>query len=349
MIRFPFSFTSRALKSSCINIALILSSLLLTALPSHAQEGQGDEKITVNTTLVQLNVGVVDRQGHAVTNLSRNDFSVYEDNVLQPITDFEPTTTPFSLVLLLDLSGSTLTFRPTLKQAAYRFLDALQPEDRVAVIVFYSDKIKTISDFTTDRHKTAKAIEFADEGKGETHFYEALKYSLAQLAREGKRRKAIVTLTDGIDTELQKQDRTAAAKAQTNDEAIASVKPDASAQLNAVLSTADRQGVTIYPLALPSGDPKRLAFAEPVQIAIYNAARVRLQALADRTGGRLNEIRRLEDMGLLYAGIAADLRSLYTIAYSPKNTSAPPGSWRKIRIEVSQPELIAHTKTGYAR
>jgi len=347
MIRFPFSVASPALKSSCIAIALIVSSLFLTALSARAQDEPDGGKITINTTLVQLNVGVVDSQGHAVTNLSRNDFSVYEDNVLQPITSFEPTTTPFSLVLLLDLSGSTLTFRPTLKQAAYRFLDALKPEDRVAVIVFYSDKIKTLSDFTTDRRKTAKAIEFADEGKGETHFYEALKYSLAQLAREGKRRKAIVTLTDGLDTDLRKQDREAAVNAQTNEAAIASVKPNASAQLNAVLSAADRQGVTIYPLALPSGDPKRLPFIDPVQVAIYNAAHVRMQMLADRTGGRLNEIRRLEDMGLLYAGIAADLRSLYTIAYSPKNAAAPPGSWRIIRIEVSHPELIARTRPGY--
>lgn len=347
MMRFSFSFTASTLKSCCTIFALLLSSLFFSATAIYAQGGEDGGVVKVNTTLVQLNVGVVDRQGHPVTNLSRNDFAVYEDNVLQPISDFEPTTTPFSLVLLLDLSGSTLTFRQTLKQAAYRFLDALTPEDRVAVVVFYGDKIKTISDFTTDRSKTGKAIEYAD-GKGETHFFDALKYSLTLLGQEGKRRKAIVTLTDGIDTEMQKQDRMAAAKAKTNDEALASVKPDASAQLNAVLSAADRQGVAIYPLALPSGDPKHLPFAEePVQVAIYNAARVRLQALADRTGGQLSEIHRLEEMGRLYNEIAAELRTLYTIAYSPRNDKAAPGPCRTIRIEVSQPELIARSKTGY--
>jgi VWFA-related protein len=235
-----------------------------------------------------------------------------------------------------------------MKQAAYRFLDALMPDDRVAVVVFYGDKIRTISDFTTDRRKTAKAIEFADDRwRGETHFYDALKYSLAQLAQEGQRRKAIVTLTDGIDTELQRQDRMAAAKAETNDAALASVKPEASAQLNAILSVADRQGVTIYPLALPSGDPKRLPFVEPVQVAIYSAARARMQTLADRTGGQLSEIHRLEDMGRLYNEIAANLRTLYTIAYSPKSKNSTPGQCRTIRVEVSQPELIARSKTGY--
>jgi Ca-activated chloride channel family protein len=346
MIRFSLSFTFPALKSFCITFALILSGMLLSGVSASAQQqDEQGEVVTVNTSLVQLNVGVVDGQGHPVTNLSRGDFSVYEDDVLQPITDFEPTAAPFSLVLLLDMSGSTQTFRPTLKQAAYRFLDALGPEDRVAVVAF-NEKTKTLSDFTTDRRKVAKSIEYA-EGKGETHFYEALRFALQQLGKEGKRRKAIVVLTDGIDTEMRKQDRDAAASAHTNDEALASIKPNASAALNAVLSAADRQGVTIYPLALPSGDPKRLPFVEPVQAAIYGSARARMQTLADRTGGRLNDIKRLEDLGYIYNGVAADLRTLYTIVYRPKNADAPAGRWRAIRIVVSRPELLARTRPGY--
>src|SRR5918912_460676 len=344
MIRFRFSNAFPGLKSFRITFALILSCLLLWGHQASAQEGP-DEVVKVNTALVQLNVGVVDREGRAVTNLSRTDFNVYEDGVLQPITVFEPTAAPFSLVLLLDMSGSTQSFRPTLKQAAYRFLDARAPEDRVTVISF-NQKIETLAGFTMDKRKIAKAIEYA-EGKGETHFYEALRYSLEQLAKEGKRRKAIVVLTDGVDTEMRKQDRDSAASAHTNEEAIASVKPEASAALQSVLNAADRQGVTIYPLALPSGDPKRLPFVDPVQIAIYSSARTRMQTLADRTGGRLSEIRRLEDMGLLYAGNAAELRTLYTVFYRPTNTNAQPGRWREIRIQVSRPELIARTKPGY--
>jgi VWFA-related protein len=344
MIHFRFPFAFPALKFFCISFALILSCTLLSAASAYAQDDP-DEVLKVNTSLVQLNVGVVDRQGRAITNLSRNDFSVYEDDVLQPITNFEPTTTPFSLVLLLDMSGSTQSFRPTLKQSAFRFLDALAPDDRVAVIAF-NEKVKTLANFTSDRKKMANAIEYA-EGKGETHFYEALKFALDMLGKEGQRRKAIVVLTDGIDTQMKKLDRASAANAHNNEEAIASVNPDASAPLRTVLGAADRQGVTIYPLALPSGDPKRLPFLEPVQTAIYNAARARMQTLAERTGGRLNEIRRLEDMGRIYAEVAAELRTLYTVVYRPTNTSAPAGRWRAIRIEVSRPELIARTRTGY--
>jgi len=174
-----------------------------------------------------------------------------------------------------------------------------------------------------------------------------LDYALELLGKEGQRRKAIVVLTDGIDTQLKKLDRDSAANAHTNEEALASVKPDASATLNAVLRAADRQGVTVYPLALPSGDPKRLPFLEPVQTAIYHSARVRMQTLADRTGGRLNEIRRLEDLGRIYAEVAAELRTLYTVVYRPTNADTAAGRWRAIRIEVTRPELIARTRTGY--
>ncbi|HEY0375734.1 MAG TPA: VWA domain-containing protein [Pyrinomonadaceae bacterium] len=344
MINLRPSAVPRALKSFCAGLALALFCVFLTPTSAYAQDDPG-EVLKVSTSLVQLNVGVVDRQGRAVTNLSRGDFSIYEDGVLQPITDFEPNTSPFSLVLLLDLSGSTQSFRPTLKQSAYRFLDALSPNDRVAVVTF-NEKVKTRVNFTNDFRKAGKAIEYM-EGKGETHLYTALDYVLEMLAQEGGRRKAIVVLTDGLDTQMKALDRNSAASARTDAEALASVKPDESAPLRAVLSAADRQGVTIYPLALPSGDPKRLSYPIPVQTAIYSAARARIQTLADRTGGRLNEIRRLEDMGRIYAEVAADLRTLYTVFYRPTNANSPPGRWRAIRIEVSRPELLARTKPGY--
>jgi VWFA-related protein len=343
MIYFRFPFAQTTLKSFGVSFALILASVFLTTASALAQNPE--DVLTVNTSLVQLNVGVVDRQGRPITNLSRSDFAVYEDEVRQPITDFEPTTAPFSLVLMLDMSGSTQSFRPTLKQSAYRFLDALSPNDRVAVIAFNA-KVKTLANFTTDLRKIAGAIDSAD-GSGDTHFYEALKSALDLLGKEGQRRKAIVVLSDGLDTEMSNLDRGSAANAHTNEEAIASVKPDASVPLNAVLRAADRQGVTIYPLALPSGDPKRLSFPLPTQIAVYNAARVRMQTLADRTGGRLNEIRRLEDLGRIYAEVAAELRTLYTVIYRPINTGTPAGRLRTIRVEVARPELIARTRSGY--
>ena len=326
-----------------VHLVLFVAFLAVFAVVS-ARAQDPDEIIRTETSLVQLNIGVVDKQGRAVTSLTRNDFVIYEDGVKQSIELFEPAQAPFSLVLLLDMSGSTITFRQQLKLASQRFLDALAPEDRVSVIQFNA-QVKSLSGFSVDREKTAYAIEIAN-GQGETHFYKALRYALKELEKEGKRRKAIVVLTDGLDTHLRNSDRASLTKAQTDQEALATIKPDQSAELNAVLESADRQGVTIYPLALPSGDPKRLPLPTPNIIGIYAAARARLQSLADRTGGRLNEINRLQYMAQLYREVAANLRTLYTLAYQAKG-DRPRGKWHEIKVEVAQPELTARTKPGY--
>jgi VWFA-related protein len=323
-------------------VLLIGLLLILAAIAVRAQDV--DDVIRTDTSLVQLNIGVVDRQGRAVTSLTKNDFVVYEDGVKQSIALFEPVDAPFSLVLMLDMSGSTVTFRQQLKIASQRFLDALAPEDRVAVVQFNA-KVKSLTGFTADRKKTAYAIEIAD-GAGETHFYEALKYALKELDKEGKRRKAIVVLTDGLDTQLRNADRATLTKAQTDEEALATIQPHTSPDLNNVLAAADRQGVTIYPLALPSGDPKRLPLPTPNITGIYAAARARLQSLADRTGGRLNEINQLQYMAQLYREVAANLRTLYTVAYQAKG-DRPRGKWHEIKVEVAQSDLTARTKPGY--
>src|SRR5215217_2728720 len=215
-------------------LSVALFALFIVA-QANAQEV--DDVVRTETSLVQLNIGVVDKQGRAITSLTRNDFAVYEDGVKQSIQLFEPVDAPFSLVLLLDMSGSTINFRQQLKLATLRFLDALAPDDRVAVIQFNS-QVKSLTGFSVDRKKTAYAIEIA-EGAGETHFYKALKYALKALEKEDKRRKAIVVLTDGLDTHLRNADRALLTKAQTDEEALAAIKPDTSADLNSVLASAD--------------------------------------------------------------------------------------------------------------
>src|SRR5947209_11978579 len=187
-------------KVVCASVALLC---LFAAARAHSQD---ERVVTVDTNLVLLNVGVADHKGQAVTDLTQGDFVVYEDGVQQSIVHFEPASAPFSLVLLLDMSGSTLNFRPTLKQSALRFIDALAPDDRVEGVSF-NDKVQTLQHFTTDRKKIGFAVVELAKGKGETNLYGALSYSLAELAKEdktkeGKRRKAVVVLTDGLDTDM---------------------------------------------------------------------------------------------------------------------------------------------------
>lgn len=320
--------------------ALLLFTIFTAAILAAAQD---DDPIRVDTSIVRLNVGVVDTRGRPVTNLTQSNFQVYEDGVMQQISRFEPTEMPFSVVLVLDMSGSTLGFRPVIKQSATRFLDALSPNDRVAVVEFY-DKINLRNDFTTDRSTILNSINVAN-GRGKTQFYRALEFALDKLAREKSRRKAIIVLTDGVDTAVRDKDRSLLEKLH-DDQIPTAIDASKSEALTNVLNRSDAQGVTIYPLALPTGDPAKLADPTPRQIAMFTAARSRLQTLADRTGGTLNTINRLEEMGRLYAQVAAELRTLYTVEYSSSNEKRD-GRWRSIRIDVREPQLIARTRQGY--
>lgn len=304
---------------------------------------QDDDPIRVDASLVRLNVGVVDTRGRPILSLDRSNFEVYEDGVKQEISRLEPSSAPFSVAILLDMSGSTLGFRQVIKQSAFRFIDALGPEDRIAVIEFY-DKVNLRNDFTTDRGAVANSIAVAN-GRGKTNLFKALDLALERLSKEKGRRKAIIVLTDGVDSGAQDKDRQILERL-ADDKLAAAIKPETNEELVRLLNRSDAQGVTIYPLALPTGDPEKLADPTPRQVAMFQAARDRLKIVADRTGGTLNTINRLEEMGRLYAQVAADLRTLYTIEYQSTNDKRD-GKWRAIRIDVKNPDLISRTRQGY--
>ena len=304
---------------------------------------QGDDPIRIDTSIVRLNVGVVDARGRPMTSLVQSNFEVYEDGVKQQISRFEPSEAPFSVVLMLDMSGSTIGFRAVIKQSAMRFLDALAQNDRVAVVEFY-DSINLRNDFTTDRSTIFHSIDVSN-GRGKTNLYKALDFALDKLAHEKSRRKAIIVLTDGVDTIAQEKDRRLMEKLK-DDQIATAIVPAKNEALDRVLNRSDAQGVTIYPLALPTGDPAKLADPTPRQVAMFKAARERLQIVADRTGGTLHAINRLEEMGKLYALVAAEMRTLYTIEYTSANEKRD-GKWRTLRIAVRDPELIARTRQGY--
>jgi VWFA-related protein len=304
---------------------------------------QDEDPIKVDSSIVRLNVGVADKQGRPILALNKDDFEIYEDGVKQSVVNFQTTVTPFSVVLILDMSGSTLGFRQNIRQSAYRFIDTLSPDDRVAVVEFY-DKVNLLNDFTTSRRSIANSIDVAN-GRGKTQLYKALDFSLKKLNEEGKRRKAILVLTDGVDSAVKENDRDILLKLGEKDLTQA-ISPERNDNLTKTLNSADAQGVTIYPIALPTGDPTKLADPTPIQIAMYTAARVRLDILANRSGGTLYKINRLEELARFFGEAAANLRSLYTLEYQPTNEKRD-GKFRTIRLEVKNPELVVRTRQGY--
>ena len=317
--------------------------ILIAVISAGHGMAQEDDPVKIDSSIVRLNVGVVDQRGRPITSLDRSSFSIFEDGVKQDISRFEMSTAPFSVVMLLDMSGSTKSFRQNIKLSAARFLDALAPGDRVAVVEFYS-KINMLSAFSSDKRLAAQAIDLAN-GEGDTNLYKAIQFALERLSKERTRRKAIVVLTDGVDTEARNDDRKILSSKKESEMADA-LQVESNNALGKLLRDADLQGVTIYPLALPTGDPKRLADPTPLQVAMYETSRKRLQLIADRTGGTLNAINRLEEMGKLYAVVAADLRTLYTMEYDSSNDTRD-GKWRSVKIEVDGTDLIARSRQGY--
>src|SRR5215475_13943108 len=112
--------------------------VLLLSLGAHAlQETRGqDEPIRLKTDLVTVNATVAQSSGKTLKSLNAADFKVFEDGVEQKISHFAATEEPFSVMLLLDLSGSTLTEIELMKRAAASFLDELRKSDRAGVMVF---------------------------------------------------------------------------------------------------------------------------------------------------------------------------------------------------------------------
>src|SRR5215831_18287768 len=116
---------------------------------SAAQPKPETGTIRLEGRLVNLNVKATDKGGKVMPGLGKDDFQLFEDGVRQDITFFEPNTSPVNLLLLLDLSGSTKDKMKVMRKAARKFIDSLNPSDRIAVAAF-TRRFFVISDFTSD-------------------------------------------------------------------------------------------------------------------------------------------------------------------------------------------------------
>jgi|DewCreStandDraft_4_1066084.scaffolds.fasta_scaffold13911_2 VWFA-related protein len=146
--------------------------------------------------LVEIHATVFDGRGRHITGLGRDDFQILESQQPQAVEIFESVESPFSLGLLLDITGSMEDALPLVKQACLKLLDELRPQDQVAVFSF-SDRMSEAQDFTQDRKAAAAAIRRLRAG-GKTALFDALtRASLRMADRKGK--KALVVLTDGND------------------------------------------------------------------------------------------------------------------------------------------------------
>jgi len=149
-----------------------------------------------NVRAVSLSPIVRDRSGRFVKNLRQDDFLVFEEGKATPIESFEATDSPLSVMLVLDTSGSMLLKMRDAKAAALKLLDALGPEDRVALLRF-SSQVNSVTDFTKDKAAIRSAITAA-RAEGDTALYDATAAALRKLSGATGRR-AVILFTDGED------------------------------------------------------------------------------------------------------------------------------------------------------
>ena len=132
--------------------------------------------------------------------LGQSDFKLFEDGQEQRIVQFESSSAPFDLMLLIDLSGSTREVVKLIRAAAIRFVEAARPADRIGVITFAGEPT-LVSSFTADRELLRQRIETIDTNRGDTKLYDATNFAMEEVLKESKklRRSAIVLMSDGLD------------------------------------------------------------------------------------------------------------------------------------------------------
>jgi Ca-activated chloride channel homolog len=258
-----------------------------------------------------------------------SDDQVTEDNVPQDVAYFEPINSPLNIVLLLDLSGSTEKKIKTMKKAAKKFIDSLNAADRIAIAGF-TRRFFVISNFTTDHKLLKDRIDDMKNRHSGTAYYDAMWATLDLLDEANASRKAIVVLTDGVDNSLDHPDDSEY------------VPKHSFTELMTRIEEAD---ATIYPIYLDT-EYETIGRQGRSGHDAYVTARKQLEAVAEQTGAVLFKANLAEDLEGVYQQVAAELHSLYSMAYTPKSMSRD-GQWRKISVKVNRDGAVARTKRGY--
>ncbi len=305
--------------------------------------------LKVQVNWVYLNVSVRDpRNNRSVSNLTRDDFLIYEDDVLQTVRKFEPTEAPFRVLLLLDVSGSTRPHLDLLQRASADFSREIRTNDQIAVATFNS-RSWLILPFTSDREKVRTAIDGIYSGGG-TALYDALMDSLNEYSDEVNARQAIVVFTDGVDNQLT-GNRTEGSRT-TFPQLFGEIRESDSLIYPIFLD--HRNNVGPRPRGMVGRILQKIPQPRRPNISIkqqdrnvYVKARRQLASIADQTGARFYSPRRIQELGDIFSEIADDLRVRYLLAYTVPQPQRD-RSWRSIRVEIrDRPDFVTRTRQGY--
>jgi Ca-activated chloride channel family protein len=292
--------------------------------------------VRVETDLTNILFTAVDKQKRFVTNLRQEDIRVLEDGQPQEVFTFSrQTDLPLSLAIVIDTSASEERTLPIEKAAAASFVDAvLRPEkDEVAVVSFTGDATleQGLTGNVASVRRAINRVEFVPPAgyigggqvagtppisgtnqslAGSTAIWDALWVTSEEVLTQtsDKTRRAIILLTDGVDSSSQKK-------------------------LDQAVERAIKADAVIYSIGI--GDEYFGGINEGS-----------LKKVSERTGGRAFFPRDEQDLRAAFAQIQEELRSQYLVAYSPTNKNRD-GSYRKVQIEVVNPQTRKNLRLTY--
>ncbi len=296
--------------------------------------------ISVDTTEVMLPVSVRDANGRLANELTRQDFRVFEDGREQPLSDLALRQVPVDVVLMVDASSSVASMLDDFKKAADGFAARLATGDRVSLLKF-DDRIQLLQDWTQSRFQLRRALTRIEPGMF-TRFHDALLLAAKQQFSSSKSRRAVIVLSDGIDSgrgiSLE-----GAFKALLEAQVVVYVVSNTEIARATKLAELD---------SLLNGSESAMRFNQlriddlREGLRVLDQSEQRLAQLTSASGGRLYKPQSFQALEATYAEVADELRHQYALYFTPLNKTRD-GGFRRVRVETTNPTYKSQTRIGY--
>jgi Ca-activated chloride channel family protein len=268
---------------------------------------QEDDIIKVDSSLVVINATITDATGKSVSSLKQNEFKLFENGKEQKISFFEAQTTPFAAVILIDTSGSMESRISLARSAAMNFLDGLRTDD-VASIYNFDTKVSLVQEFSNSRDIAYSVFDL--KAYGYTVLNDAIYQAAQELGKRDEKRRAIIVLSDGMDTKSGK----------SADKAL-----KAALAVNATIYTVDMSRID-------TGGKERMQNQGV------------LKNFAEKSGGKFIATAGGPAMREAFKNIVGELGTQYTLGFQPELND---GKWHSLEVVVARPNLQIRTRKGY--
>jgi len=294
-----------------------------------SQEVDENSVVRVSTSLITVPAVVMDRNGRYVGNLRKEQFQIFEDGIEQKITYFASIEKPFTVALMLDMSGSTQAQLAQIREAANTFVSRLRLHDRLMAVSFDGQVHVLTEPETVSAIRRGKLhIPAITDG---TVLYDAVQLVLKRM-EQIPGRKAIVLMTDGVDQNSRVAMKDTLEGIAEQDVSIYTVQYNTLPQLPERLSRIK--------------DEKARNKVRERLLKGYAVSEPYLRMLAEKTGGRFYRADDLRDVAPAFEAITTELGVQYSLGYY-SNAQASSGS-RQLRVRVRLPNLVVRTRESYS-